>query len=267
MSQSQQQRQPRGVFDKKTEPDIKENNINSEDSKKENFKDPFDQQSEEISKRSQKSKPELKNLIEDQALVNTANAVNNAGSGKNVQADLDEMDKFSENDIKLAEQMIFNGYAEYDEEIPNFPNHKFTICSTSAEEIAIVEEIIFDMIKKAERDDGTVNLPQSKVTGLRNGLFVAISYRGMDKNEIATDTSCQLNTIKRAVIRVAELENMGNLEDSEKLKTSLKKRLLQRASIVNRMATPLIDFLSDSKYKFDSKMLGILRHKDIIPKS
>jgi len=264
MSDTENKQAPSGLFDQKPNregevPDV---------TKKEEFKDPFVVNADAIAERSKNKLPSLEELTSgDSTLERTASAVNNGGPGKNVQADLDEMDKFSKEDLELAEQMIFRGFAEFDAVMPKFPKYKFTICSTSAEEIAIVEEIVFDTLKSAEDDSGNVNLPQSKITGLRNGLFMAISYRGMNREEIAEDTSCQLNVIKKAVIRVTELENSGKLEESEKLKKSLKKRLLQRATIINRMATPVIDFLSESKFEFDSKMLRILSSKEIVPKS
>lgn len=262
MNQPQEKQEPRGMFDKKPE-----ENVAAAPSGKEEFKDPFREQSDEVSERSVRQKPKLDDLAVDQTLERTAAAVNNAGPGKNVQADLDDMEKFTEEDINLAEQMIFRGYAEFDASMPRFKKNKFTICSTSAEEIAIIDEIVFDYVKKSENEDGTVNLPQNNVQGLKNALFIAISYRGMNKEEIIDDSSCHLNNIKKAVIRVTELENEGDLEASEKLKGSLKKKLLKRSSRVRRLATPIIDFLSDKKYEFDSKMLAIMSSQGLLPKS
>lgn len=254
---------PEGIFD--SVPKRREDN--NPNTKKEEFKDPFKENQEQIASRVEKAKPSLDDLIKDNTLEKTANAVNNAGPGKNVQADLDDMERFSEEDIRLAEQMIFRGYAEFDAKMPRFENHKFTICSTSAEEISIVDEIVFDHVKRAENDDGIVNLPQNNVQGLKNSLFIAISYRGMDQKELIEDSSCHLNTIKRAIIKVSDLESAGDIDGSSKLKESLKKKLLQRSVRVRRLATPMIDFLSDKKYEFDTKMLSIMNSPGILPKS
>ena len=261
---------PKGIFDKSPEDNISTNTVDNkqpEAPRKEVFKDPFSEQAASVAERSKRQVPDLESLVGDSTLERTADAVNNAGSGKNVQADLDEMDKFSEEDLELAEQMIFRGYAEFDAVMPKLPKYKFTICSTSAEEIAIVDEIVFDLLKKSENSDGTVNLPQNNVQGLRNSLFLAISYRGMNKEELSPDSSCHLNTIKKAIIRVSEMENNGDLENSVKLKDSLKNKLLKRATIIKRLATPMIDFLADKKYEFDSKMLGIISSQGLLPKS
>lgn len=269
MNQPQDSNRAGGILDARPELENKNNQEGeqSSPSKKKDLKDPFRQQIDEVANRAQRNKPKLEDLVGDKVLESTASSVNTAGPGKNVQADLDEMEKFNDEDIKLAEQMIFNGYAEFDATIPRFKNKKFTICSTSAEEIAIIDEMVFDFIKKSENENGTVDIPQNNVQGLRNSLFIAISYRGMDRDELMKDSSCQLNTIKKAIIRVTDLENAGDLKGSQELKKSLKKKLLLRATTVNRLATPVIDFLSDKKYEFDSKMLNIMSTPGLLPKS
>lgn len=249
------------------EPSIEELQPGVETTKKQ-FKDPFSQHAEQISERSSK-KPNLDQIIgkSDSTLDKTAAAVNSSGPGSNVQADLDEMDNFSEEDIGLAEKMIFKGYAEFDSSMKIFPDNKFTICSTSAEEISLIEEIIFDYIKSEENEDGIVDIPQSNVQALKSALFVAISYRGMNQQELMDDTSCYLNAIKKSIIRITELHDSGKLDEAVKLKKITKECLLKRASKVKRLATPLIDFLSDAKHRFDSKMLAIMNSKGLVPKS
>ena len=264
MSDTENKQAPSGLFDQKPNregevPDV---------TKKEEFKDPFVVNADAIAERSKKKLPSLEELTSgDSTLERTASAVNNGGPGKNVQADLDEMDKFSKEDLELAEQMIFRGFAEFDAVMPKFPKYKFTICSTSAEEIAIVDEIVFDTLKESENQDGTVNLPQNNVQGLRNSLFIAISYRGMNKEELMEDSHCHLNTIKKAIQHISELENSGKLDDAVKLKSSVKNKLIKRSTRVRRLATPMIDFLSDKKYEFDSKMLSIISSPELLPKS
>jgi hypothetical protein len=207
-----------------------------------------------------KSKDEL--LAESAAA-----ALSGSGPGKSIEAELDEMDRFNEEDIKLAEQLIFKGFAEFDIEMPKLPNTKLTICSTSAEEVAIADEIIYDMVKKGEDEKGKVNLPANNVQAMRNALFVSFCYRGVNKKELTADTRCHLNSIKTAVIRVSDLENAGDLDGATSLKKSLKKAIIERATAVKRLPTPLIDFITEKKYEFDTKMTAIMNAKNTIPKS
>lgn len=254
-----------GVFDQNKQPGTTDTPLKGPE--KTAFKSPHTQHAEMISERV--NKPNVAPVNESEAAANATNAaLNNTGPGRNVEAELEELDKISEDDLKLAEKMIFDGFAETDVTMPNLPGHALTICSTSAEEANLTEEVIFGMVKKAEDlKDGTVDIPQSKIQSMRNALGIAIAYRGMDKKELVDDTSCYLNTIKKAVTRLSELENSGEMDDAKKLKDSLLKALIKRATAVQRLSTPLIDFLAVSKYEFDSKMYKIISSKQVLPKS
>jgi hypothetical protein len=115
--------------------------------------------------------------------------------------------------------------------------------------------------------DGTIDMPDSSIKALRNSLFIALSYRGVDGKDIASEPIIQINTLKKAIMQLGNLYSSGDLKQAEDLKLSVKKALLKRATIVRRMPAPLIDFISDEKYKFDVKMLNIMSEKKMLPKS
>jgi hypothetical protein len=165
-------------------------------------------------------------------------------------------------------QLIFKGYAETNIEMSNFPGKKFTICSTNAEELSIIDDMAFDLAKSVKtNDDGTIDIPDNHIKTLRNALFVALSYRGCDGHELMTDPICHLNTLKKAILKMNDCFNDGDLENGKQLKESIKSALKKRATAVKRLSTTMIDFLSGEKYKFDNKMYTIMNKKKIIPKS
>jgi len=186
---------------------------------------------------------------------------------QNVQKELDDLDKVTPEELKLAEQLIFKGYAELDVKMANLPDNTFTICSTSAAEMDIIEEMLFDKVKNSEDKDGKINIPNNNIQALRNALTVAISYRGMNKEELCKNTSNHLNIIKRAIIKLAELEAAGEIEEFGKVNKSLKSSLMARALEVAKLPTQMIDFLSSEKFAFDSKMHLIMTTKKALPKS
>jgi len=256
-----------GLFDKEVKPEIIPDNMKENTSPpKEDFKDPFSLQQEEISSRS--SKPRSLPNPSEIAAQNVNNAMSANAGGLDVDKELEDLDKISEADLEMAEKMIFEGYADFDVEIKNLKNCKVTICSTNAEEISFIDEILFDMVEASEhRDDGTVSLPQNHINSMRNALFLALSYRGMNKKELSPVSAYNLNAIKKAIIKVSELEDIGELEKAIKLKAALKTSLKKRATLIKRLPTTLIDFLSNEKYAFDSKMLKIMSSKGVLPKS
>jgi len=196
-----------------------------------------------------------------------ANKINDAMGESPNTIDPDE-DKITPEELVLAEQLIFKGYAEKEVEMLAFPGKKFTICSTSAEEISVIDEIIFDMIKSVKsNEDGTVDVPENHIKSMRNALYVALSYKGCDKKELSQEAICYLNTLKKAIFRINDMMNDGKLKDAKELNESMKKALIKRATIVKRLPTTVVDFLSGEKYKFDSRMSEIMSMKGIVSKS
>jgi hypothetical protein len=132
----------------------------------------------------------------------------------------------------------------------------------------MINEVIFDYIRKQEdAKDGSVNLPQSAVETMRNALFLALSYKGMNGTELCEDTNNSLATIKRAIAKSASLQSLGDMDRVPKLKEELKKSLLIRAAAITRLPTAFVDFLGEKKRDFDNKMLNIMNSKNILPKS
>lgn len=271
MNQGEQNREkrdtkPGGVFDKGTanpnenankDANAAEENIGLAMNVKENFKEPsVEDVQKKAAIRKQPSKSEK--YQDDQA-----NAINKAMAGEDLYDDI-EVD---EKDLALAEKLIFDGFAETDVSMPNFSDRTFTICSTSAEELSIMDEVLFDMIKKHETVDSKIDLPQNHINSLRSALFLALGYRGMNKKELCPAASNQLNTIKKAVQRLTEQELAGNLDEAEKLRESLKHSLKTRGLMIKRLPTSLIDWLSGKKAEFDRKMYKVMSTKNIIPKS
>ena len=228
---------------------------------KEDFPDIFKQQTEMIQHVANVSKQKID---PDEAEVDKLNKALSGDQDK----ENEEIIKINPEDMKMAEQLIFNGYTECNVEIKNFPGRKFTICSTNAEEIGLIDEIVFEKIRSVKQnEDGSVEMPENAIRSLRNSLFISISYRGVDGKDFSADALCHINTIKRAILKLGELYNTGDLLKSEELKKGIKTAMIKRSNMVKRMPTPLIDFVTNEKYNFDVKMLKIMNEKNIIPLS
>jgi len=200
-------------------------------------------------------------------MIDQANSILSGGDSSKDFDDFEELEKISQEDLDLAEQVIFKGYAEKDLVIPNLSDHQFTICTTSAEDMSVVDEIMYDMVKAKESDDGVVDLPAQHVQTMRAAIMLALGFKGMDGSDYCDEPINQLMTIKRAIIKVKDLEYEGDMDQSQKLCDSLKKSLKHRAVRIRRLPTPVIDFLSGAKFEFDTTMFRIMSSKKLIPKS
>jgi len=263
-----QSREKRGVFDTKSQPVVEseKKQDGQEDGDKGlgpaiNVKQDYHEPSAEEMHRKASTRPipsKKDSYDEDQAAK-----INKSMADKDMYDDIN----VNSDDLKLAEKLIFDGFAETDVSMKNFPDRKFTLCSTNAEELGIMDEILFDMVKDHEKEDGMIDLPQNHISSMRSALFIALGYRGMDKQEICDTPGNYLNTIKKAVIKLTKLELDGNIKDAENLRISLKHALKTRAVEIKRLPTPLIDWLSGKKAEFDKKMYKIMCMENIIPKS
>lgn len=228
---------PKGVFD---------------EMQKKDFKDPFKENLERIAQVQKKSADQMV----EEAISKTVPSVPETEKPP-------EIPNISKEDLELAERMIFNNYAEIDVTSPNLEKYTFTITTMSAEEVNLVDEIVYEYVK--ENDDKISN---QMVNTFRSLCFVALSYRGMNKKEMCEeDGTAQLNTLKTAVMRSNELMSFGKMDDAGKLRDEIKKKLKYRIMKVRRLSPAIIDFILDEKFKFDQKMHNILNIKGVIPKS
>jgi hypothetical protein len=184
------------------------------------------------------------------------------------EKEMEDLAKITKEDIDLAEKLIFNGYAEKDVSMTNFPDRKFTITTTTPEEVNLVEEMVFEYIKSFENaKTGDVDLPQSKVQSYRNALSLATSYKGMDGKDFCEQSIYQLQLIKRAVAACRKYEFEGEIQKAKDTRKELKDSMKYRAARIMAMSTQLIDFLNMMKFDFDNAMYRIMTTKHLIPKS
>jgi len=240
------------------------------DPPKEDFKDVFKQHSEQQAqaRAAGPSSAELaQKAVEDQ--IAQVNGVLSGNSSYELEREMEDLKKITPEDMKLAEEMIFKGYAETTVSMVNLPNVKFTIMSMSADEISLVDVIVFDFVKSKESRDGeTIETPQTVVTTFRNNLILGLAVKGRDGKDMCEDSPTnRLELLKRAIRRMKMLEVSGDIEKYTKLLEEIKRVVRIRASFISGMATPVIDFLADQKYQFEIKMFRIMTAKQLIPKS
>ena len=233
------------------------------------FKSPTQQHNEMAAGKKRSAEDILKMAAnsDTDSMIGKANSMLSGGGSDKMFEEFQELEQITPEDLELAEQIVFKGCAEKDIVIPNLPNHKFTICTTSAEEMSVVDEIIYEMVKAKEDNEGDVDLPALHVQTMRAALTLALGFKGVDDKDYCDEPINQLMTIKRAIIKVKDFEYEGDMDSSNKLNESLKKSLKRRAIRVRRLPTPVIDFLSTSKYGFDTAMLQVMMSKKLIPKS
>ena len=184
---------------------------------------------------------------------------------KEVERELQDMEKFSEADIELAEQLLFNGFAQKEVEIGK--STKAMFFTTNAAETEIINELVFEFTKKHETKDGRIDAPQRAVDLLHQVYLLAMSFKGFNGKDISEARTRSLDLIKSACKALNELELAGDLEKYGKLREEVKSAIKMRAAeMKNKLSVAAMDALSDKRFKFERTMFNIINKGDVFPK-
>lgn len=264
---------PGGVFDKDKEtvksnvPEMHPESGKQATSTKVDFQGPekmLHKQSSQIAENTQKN---VKKTAADTKIDNLNQSLSGSAEQKQLEEEFDNIEKVSAEDLILAEELLFKGYAEKTFKNPNFENMSYTMCTTNADDVAIVDEMVFELAKKNEDSEGLIDLPESVIKNTRNIYTLALSYKGDNGADICTDKVSHLSIIKKAISKLSEYEVSGDIKGFKELRDSIKKSILKRSIEIRKRPTPIIDMLSNAKYKFDNTMYRIMDAKGILPKS
>jgi hypothetical protein len=218
----------------------------------------------------QKTAEAVKGMLDKEKPAEEAiTQLNDALSGKNQEAkqnekELEELNKFSKEDIELASQLLFNGFAKKDIKINSTVSA--TVVSSSSMEMAIVNELMYELSKKSEDKEGRVDKSQKDMDLMYQLYILAISFKGYNDKDIAQKGS-SLEMIKKACGRLSDLEIDGNIEEHAKMMEKIKIAIKVRASEIKKLPATIVDILSMKRFEFEREMYEILTKGDVLPKS
>lgn len=215
--------------------------------------------------------PEKEKGPSDAAVMNFNKA---AGTGKDVSAELEEEERFSDEDISMAEQVLFQGWA-----VANMPmlggKHKATITTSVPIEFELVEEALDKFVVDQRKAWETANpgkpfagLPGTVVSSKNKLLTLASYFKGFNDQDLCKDMNLRLETIKAGIERLRQSASSGDLVEVQKIKPVLIEMLWRRAEYISGMVnTVVIDNIVAQKNNFEIKMDAIMSSKAIYPKS
>jgi len=235
--------------------------------KKQDFSDIFNEDSRMKADMAQKMKTLQAKADPTEKMVQNLNdqMSGKMSESKKVEKELADLEKYSEEDLKLAEELLFNGFAR--KEVKLSEKTSATLYSTNANEIAIVNELMFDFVKKYEMTDGKLNVNQKTIDHMNQLYMLAISFKGLNDKEMSESRNRALEVLKNAFKKLSDLEIEGDLEKHQKLLDEIKNAIRGRAAEIKRMSASAIDALSFKRYEFERAMYDIITRGDIIPKS
>lgn len=196
--------------------------------------------------------------------------LNDALSGKNeenqkIEKELEDLNKFSEEDLRLAEELLFNGFTKKDFKLND--KYSATLYSTNALEMSVVNELMYEFTKKYEKADGRVDVSNKTMDHIHQLYLLAISFKGYNDKDLSSERIRSLELIKNGCKKLSDLEVDGDLENHSKLMEEIKKAVKARAAEIKRLPASVIDAVSYKRYDFEKMMYDIITRGDVLPKS
>ena len=210
---------------------------------------------------------------DEEAIVNNAiSSINNISEGGDgsVTSKEEAILDITDEEEEYAEQMLFNKYAEKKVDMKIFKknSHYITICTNSPQDLSIVDECVFDLIRDNEDDDGNITIPEIEIRNMQSIYKVALSFVGVDGSDVCDNNITAKNkSLKMAIKKLNELLSNGDLDRADSLKKDIKKNLYFRVCKIKEYTIQIMDFIIDETTTFESRMFEIMNKEFIIPKS
>lgn len=185
--------------------------------------------------------------------------------GRDVKEQIEKAETFSDDDIRIAESVLFRGWA--DTQVPIVGGrHTATLSTTIPLELDLVDEIVSDWLH-AESSRSTSPIADSTVSSKQKTLSIATYFTGFDGVDICKQPELRLDTIKNGIMALSRAMTAGDIEAMTKHKAGIKDLLSKRASyIVSTMNTMVLDMITSAKVEFESRVMAILEAKTLLPK-
>jgi uncharacterized alkaline shock family protein YloU len=205
------------------------------------------------------------------AQINGLNSALSGDATAKTEAEIKSLEKYTKEDLKMAEELIFRGYAERDVEI--IPGAKATIASMSAAEVELVNEMIYEYANNIEKADAA-NKDKSEssgvsvkvIDGLQQMLFVSLGFKGFNGKDISPSTSRTLQMIKSGVRKMTDCEIDGDIAAFKEIRKELKKTIWARAAELKRMPVSITDSISKKRYDLEKMIFDLTSRDDLLPK-
>jgi len=241
-------------------PDVKER-----PDQKENMDNLFSIAGQQREETRNKMKSAVNKSRPDEEAVSKLNNQLSGGKGGEIEKELEDMEKFSEEDIRLAEELLFNGFCVKTDKITS--KISATFYSMNADEMEMIQYLMFEFTKKYETKTGMLDVSQKTVDAMNQLYILSVSFKGYNDVDIAPSKTVSLDILKSAFKKLSDLEIEGDLENHKNLTEEIKKVMKIRASYIKKLPATVVDILSAKRFAFEQVLYKILEKGDLYPKS
>lgn len=188
---------------------------------------------------------------------NMANAKKSAGEDQSDPSDVtgktDEelgLVKFSDADYKLAEEVVFKGFASKEYSFGRDDKFKVVVTTTTANEELIIDQLLSEYV---------TNDPSAQSMQHYTAIVItALSLESLNGRAFPDNPRLNLELLKAALKKLIEFERDGNIEKYNEQHTAILKLVKARISYVKSMPTPVLDIIAKKRSMLESMVIKLL---------
>ena len=207
--------------------------------------------------------------------VGIANNVKAGLAKKDASAELEaEINyPFSDEDVELAEQLMFKGWARKSYKILG-GKHSIEVLTTTPLELDIQSQIVQTWMSGFKQPNerlgvvGDVFPSSTEVNSKEKLLRMSLGFQGMNGKDFCDDVDYQLVTIKNGFVALSKAIMTGNLEEMQGTKKILLELVDRRAQYMSaKFDINFLDLVASKKFELENLMMAIMSNTQTIPKS
>lgn len=206
-----------------------------------------------------------KNAVDDDSVDKSYEAAKKASNGSfSMGGDKkeDEEVRYTDEELELAEQLIFSGAAEKIYTHDRFKGFSVTLGTLRANDYDMIDTIIMDDLEKSNTGDNPT-ISDNTLTHRRDLYRLALTVKKINSEEIVKGPNT-FKVLKSGITKYFSLMSEGDLEKTEKLLDIIKSSVRLRADKIREKPSSIVDWLITKHSEFENKMYEIINRSDDI---
>lgn len=182
---------------------------------------------------------------------------NEALGGIGSESKKEEEDSFSDEDLKIVEDLVFKGSAKKEFTHPRFKELKCVISTISPCEYDMIDSAIVKFIN--DRSSGEESLLNDNiVNSKRMSIILAVSLVSVSTIEFA-DVKMRLSNVSAAISKYETLMSEGNIKEASDHLDMVIKLVNERAAIIStKLSINVINWISEKRSDFETLVSDIM---------
>ena len=205
-------------------------------------------------------------IEEQEDLASKVNSAFQSSSKSDTEMLIEDV-QLTEFEQSVVEQILFEGYAEYDIDL-GWKGRKVTAVTVTPADFELGEHMIRKYLESKKDESGEYQVSESLLSSRRNIYNFALSIVGLDGKDLSDVRGYQLKVLKAAFKKAETFLDDGEIEKYDNIMKSIEAGVNFRSRYIRQeWSTILTDLITLKKGEFEDRVYNALRREGAIPKS